>query len=257
MLDRATEVTEPHTQLLRVTLEADNARVYWQRSLPDAPAPDHEAEQAFLGFWFGAKTMPRVRALISVLRARFAAFPGALAALRIWPDIDRATRVLVCHWHLQLSDPLYRRFTGDYLVERRLGGRDTVTRGLVIRWIGEVDTDGRWSASTRAQFASKLLSTAHSAGFVASIRDPRALSLPRVPAGALGYLMYLLRGVDFAGSLLANPYLRSVGLEGSAVDDKLRTLTGLACRRTGDVSEFTWDYDSLEDWVRNTRGNAA
>ena len=149
MVERATEVVEPHTQLLRVTLEADNARAYWQRSAPDGPAGDQEAEQAFVGFWFGTKTMPRVRALIAVFRARFAAFPGALAALRAWPDMDRATRVLVCHWHLQLSDPLYRRFTGDYLVERRQGGRETVSRGLVIRWMAEVDVEGRWSASTR------------------------------------------------------------------------------------------------------------
>jgi hypothetical protein len=69
--------------------------------------------------------------------------------------------------------------------------------------------------------------------------------------------MYLLRSVQFAGSLLDNPYLRSVGLEGSAVDDKLRTVAGLSCRRTGDVSEFTWDHDSLEDWVRHTRGSTA
>lgn len=257
MVERATEVVEPHTQLLRVTLEADNARAYWQRSTPGATAGDPEVERAFVEFWFGARTMPRVRALIAAFRARFAAFPGALAALHAWPDMDRATRVLVCHWHLQLSDPLYRRFTGDYLVERRQGGRETVSRGPVIRWIAEVDDQGRWSASTRAQFASKLLSAAHSAGFVASIRDPRALTLPRVPAGALGYLMYLLRSVVFAGSLLDNPYLRSVGLAGSAVDDKLRTVTGLSCRRTGDVSEFTWDHDSLEDWVRHTRGSTA
>ena len=258
MAERATEVVEPHTQLLRVTLEANNARAYWQRSTtPDRTPPDQEAEQAFVEFWFGTKTMPRVRALIAAFRTRFAAFPGALEALQAWPDMDRATRVLVCHWHLQLSDPLYRRFTGDYLVERRQGGRETVSRGPVIRWIAEVDAEGRWSASTRAQFASKLLSTAHSAGFVATIRDPRPLSLPRVPAGALGYLMYLLRSVDFAGSLHDNPYLRSVGLEGSAVDDKLHSVAGLSFRRTGDVSEFTWDQASLEAWVRHTRGSSA
>lgn len=258
MPERAAEIAEPHTQLLRVTLEVENARAYWQRATtPGAGSADQEAEQAFVEFWFGTKSMPRVRNLITAFRTRFTAFPGVLEALHAWPDMDHQTRVLVCHWHLQLSDPLYRRFTGDYLVERRQGGRGTVSRGTVIRWMNDFDTADRWSASTRAQFASKLLSAAHSAGLVAAIRDPRALSLPRVPAGALGYLMYLLRSVEFAGSLLDNPYLRSVGLEGSAVDDKLRTVAGLACRRTGDVSEFTWDHASLEDWVRHTRGSTA
>jgi hypothetical protein len=258
MLERATEVTEPHTQLLRVTLEVDNARVYWQRATnPPAVSAEQEAERAFVEFWFGTKSMQRLRNLIAAFRARFAVFPGALEALQAWPDMDRQTRVLVCHWHLQLSDPLYRRFTGDYLVERRQGGRGTVSRGPVLRWMGEVDVDERWSAATRAGFASKLLSAAHAAGLVDSVRDPRGLSLPRVPAAALGYLMYLLRSVQFAGSLHANPYLRSVGLEGGSVDDKLRAVAGLSCRRVGDLSDFTWDYESLADWVRHTRGSTA
>jgi hypothetical protein len=165
MLERATEVTEPHTQLLRVTLEVDNARAYWQRATnPPAVSAEQEAEQAFVEFWFGTKSMQRLRNLIAAFRARFAVFPGALEALQAWPDMDRQTRVLVCHWHLQLSDPLYRRFTGDYLVERRQGGRGTVSRGPVLRWMGEVDVDERWSAATRAGFASKLLSAAHAAG---------------------------------------------------------------------------------------------
>ena len=32
---------------------------------------------------------------------------------------DPATRQVICHWHAQLSDPIYRRFTGEFLIERR------------------------------------------------------------------------------------------------------------------------------------------
>jgi hypothetical protein len=257
MHERVPETTEPHTQLLRVTLEVDNARAYWQRvENPNEMTAEQEAERAFAEFWFGTKSMPRVRHLISAFRARFAVFPGALEALHAWEDVDRVTRVVICHWHLQLSDPLYRRFTGDFLPERRSGGRDTITRALVLRWVNDLDTAQRWSPATRTLFASKLLSAAHSAGLVASIRDPRALTLPRVSAAALGYLMYLLRGVQFEGSLHANRYLRSVGLEGSLVDDRLRSAHGLSCRRIGDVADFTWDYESLADWVRHTRAAA-
>lgn len=257
MPERVPEVTEPHTQLLRVTLEADNARAYWQRvAVPREVAAEREAEQAFTEFWFGSKSMPRVRELIRAFRARFAAFPGALEALHTWADIDRPTRVLLCHWHLQLSDPIYRRFTGDFLAERRSSGRGAITRGTTLRWMNEIDVDERWSPATRAGFASKLLSAAHSAGLVASTRDPRALSQPRVPAAALGYLMYLLRSVQFEGTLHANPYLRSVGLEDGTVDDKLRSVPGLSCRRIADVSDFTWDYESLADWVRHPRAAA-
>ena len=256
-VDRIRETTEPHTQLLRVTQEVDNARAYWQRvAIPRALSAEQETQRAFAEFWFGTKSMPRVRELVGAFRARFAAYPGALEALHAWSDIDRSARLLVCHWHLQLSDPVYRRFTGEFLAERRAAGREDVSRGPVIRWMNDVDVDERWSPATRAGFASKLLSAAHTAGLVASTRDPRALALPRVSTGALGYLMYLLRSVEFEGSLHANPYLRSVGLEGSAVDDKLRLVAGFSYQRIGDVSDFTWNYESLADWVRHTRAAA-
>ncbi|MCX5953197.1 MAG: hypothetical protein NTZ40_06835 [Cyanobacteria bacterium] len=38
---------------------------------------------------------------------------------------------------------------------------------------------------------------------------------PLVPDDALTYLLHLLREVDFEGTVLANPYLRSVGLAAS------------------------------------------
>jgi hypothetical protein len=50
------------------------------------------------------------------LRARFDAFPNALHVLQRWPHMSPDTRRVVCHWHLQLSDPLYRDFTGTFLV---------------------------------------------------------------------------------------------------------------------------------------------
>lgn len=257
MADRVPETTDPHTQLLRVTLEADNARAYWQHVRPDVieTAPQ-QAKRAFSEFWFGTKSMPRVRELVGAFRSRFGAYPGALAALHAWSDIDRPSRLVICHWHLQLHDPIYRRFTADFLSERRASGRDSVTRALVLRWMNEIDSEARWSPATRAGFASKLLSAAHDAGLVGSTRDPRTLTLPRVSAAALGYLMYLLRGVELQGSLHDNPYLRSVGLQGGLVDDKLRSVVGLSCRRIGDVADFTWDYESLFDWVRHTRAAA-
>jgi hypothetical protein len=257
MSDRVPEAKEPHTQLLRVTLEVENSRAYWQRAAaPNPMTVDDEAQRAFVEFWFGTKSMPRVRDLVNAFRARFAAFPNALEALHAWAAIDRVTRIVICHWHLQLCDPTYRRFTGEFLPERRASGRDTITRALVLRWMNTVDADQRWSPATRAGFASKLLSAAHAAGLVATIRDPRALTLPRVSPAALGYLMYLLRGVEFEGSLHQNPYLRSVGLEGSVVDDKLRAVVGVSCRRIGEIADFSWDYESLTDWVRHTRAAA-
>lgn len=254
MTQRVEETSASHTQLLRVSLEVEHSRSYWQRADP-ARTVEQEAELAFREYWFGARSMARVRALVVIFRARFAPFPGVLEALRTWTSADRRSRTLVCHWHLQLTDPIYRAFTGSFLPERRANGYREISRDPVVRWVGAYDQNNRWGGATRAGFASKLLSAAHRAGLVQGTRDPRPLVTPRVPPAALGYLVYLLRGVRFAGDFHDNAYLRSVGLEGGLVDDKMRQIDGLTYRRVGDLVDITWEHEDLVRWAHAMEGS--
>ncbi len=112
------EVTEIHTQLIRFALGVEESRSYWEHIDPSVPPADR-ALLAFEQRWFGSKSLERIRFLLTSFAKRYDAFPEALAVLRRWRGMDASTRQLVCHWHLQLSDPLYRRFTGDFLVARR------------------------------------------------------------------------------------------------------------------------------------------
>jgi hypothetical protein len=238
------EVTELHTRLLRCALEIEESRAYWAHV---DQAGRVSAQRAFDEYWFGAKSLSRIKVLLANMRVRFDAFPAALETLRRWPHMSPDTRRVICHWHLQLADPLYRAFTGDYLVTRRAGSRVEVTRDLVVRSVKQKG-HGRWTMPTHIQFASKLLSAAFSAGLVATNRDPRPILIPRVPDEALEYLMYLLREVRFDGTLLENPYVSSVGLEGSSLEDRLRGLPGLVFRRQGDLIEYGWRYADLRAW---------
>jgi hypothetical protein len=251
MPNRPSEVIEPHSRILRVTLEADNAREYWRRPAAHILTPTR-VEAAFNEYWFGARSMGRIRDLLNNFDERFAAYPAGLEALAAWPDIDLESRVAICHWHVQLADPLYRAFTGDHCPVEREGGRK-LTRDSVLRWVRRQDPSERWSAATHTQFASKLLSCAHAAGLVARTRDPRPLTTPRVTSAALGYLLYLLRGIDFAGSLHDNPYLRSVGIVGSILDDRIRTVPGISLSRMADLVEVSFDHDSPLEWIRATQ----
>jgi hypothetical protein len=70
-----------------------------------------------------------------------------------------------------------------------------------------------------------------------------------VPDDALTYLLHLLREVDFQGTLLANPYLRSVGLEGGLLNDRLKRLPDLSFGRQGDLVDMGWKYRDLTDWA--------
>jgi hypothetical protein len=248
----AAEVTEVHTRLLKCALCIDEARAYWAH-VRDADLADERTRvlRAFELSWFGPKSMPWVMVLVSNFRLRFDAYPQALEVLSAWRDMPADVRRLVCHVHLQLTDPLYRAFTGDYLVRRRSALRAEVTRPLVTRWV-EDQGAGRWTVSTRVQFASRLLSCALDAGLLRGTRDPRELVFPRVPDQALTYVLHLLRDVQFAGSMVRNPYLASLGLEGALLEERLRSLEALRYARVGDVIDLEWRYGDLADWARHT-----
>lgn len=245
MSARPREITEVHTRIMKCALEVEESRAYWAHAGEAATAT---AQHAFDNYWFGARSLARVEVLLHNMRARFAAYPNALAVLGRWTGMSPDTRTVICHWHLQLSDPLYRKFTGEYLVQRRMGLRTEVTRDLIVSWVVANGLPG-WTMATRIQFASKMLSSAYVAGLVKSNRDPRPLGYPRVPDEALGYLMYLLREIDFEGSLLDNPFTRSVGLEGAVLEDRLRSLRSITFRRQSDLIDVSWEHEGLRAWA--------
>ena len=240
------EVLEPHSRIMKCALEVEESRAYWKHTDGSLAATP---QRAFDEFWFGARSLARVKVLLSNFRARFDAFPPALPVLHAWPHMSPEVRQLVCHWHLQLADPLYRALTGELFVERRDRGRGQITRDRVIKWV-ESQRPARWTMSSRIQLASKLLSAAHSAGLVGkTAREPRPLTLPRVPDEALEYLLYLLRGVSTGSTMVDNAYLRSVGLDGAVAEDRLRALPSLRYQRQADVVDFGWRYPDLQAWA--------
>lgn len=241
------EVAEPHSRLLRCSLCIDESREYWARVDPSAPRASSAA--AFGGSWFGTKSEAWTTELLSNMRVRFDAFPDALRVLAAWRSMTPETRRLICHFHVQLTDPLYRAFTGRFLFERREALRPEVHRQTVIHWVAE-HGPARWALKTQIQFASRLLSCALAAGLLGGKRDPRAVIAPRVPDDALEYLLYVLRAVQFSGSFVTNPYLASVGIVGGHLADRFRGLSAIEFRRVGDVYELDWRYPDILAWAR-------
>ncbi len=243
------EVVVVHTKLLRLALGMDESRAYWENVDPTI-APASRAVAAFEQRWFGGKSLERTKFLITTCVGRYDAFPAALDVLRQWQGMSLETRKVICHWHLQLADPLYRAFTADYLNERRSRAKPQLDRNAVFRWVKSQQPD-RWGDATCMQFASKLLSAAAAAGLVSSAkRGPRGLLLPKVPAQALAYLMYLLRGIHFEGTLVKNSYLTSVALDGGIVEQRLRDTPGITFRRMQQLTDFEWAAPDLRSWAK-------
>ncbi len=240
------ETVEPHTRIMKCTLEVEPSRSYWQACASNGGPISKE--QAFEKAVFGSKTFLRIDRLMADMRHRYDDFPFALEVLGKWQPIELSDRVLVCHWHTQLTDPIYRKFTGEYLVERYQGPSVTIDNDLASRWI-EVIVPGRWQIPTRNKIASKMLTSALAAGIISSNRNPRTIRFPRVSDLALTYLMYLLKDVTYAGTAINNPYLASVGIDADEAIRRLRKIDHLGFHRQGELISFEWHYPSLFDWA--------
>ena len=175
------------------------------------------------------------------MQERFDAFPTALGVLRS-AKLDDTTLRLVCHWHVQLADPLYRRFTGELLVKRRTMKSASIDNATAEQWV-ESKYGGRWGDATRTQFASKLLASASEAGLLEG-KLTRKIVTPTVPDWALGYLLHLLRETKFKGTLSANPYLASVGISDLAARVG-SGIPGVAAKG----ADLVWAAPNLAAWA--------
>lgn len=234
-------------------LAADDAYAYWRRVDPSVPVP-LRAKLAFDQRWFGTKSEARVDVIIRTLAERFDPYPESLQLLQRLGTIPSSLRPLICHLHTQLSDPIYRRFTGEYLPMRRDDGHATVDRETVARW---VDTlyPGRWATSTLVKFGTNMLSTAFDAGLVGR-RDPRALTMASIPDAIIGYLLYLLRGVHIDGSLTDNLYMRSLGMGPGALRTLASRIPGIRFIEIAGVMDLTFLEPSLTAWGDKYLGGA-
>ena len=246
-LSYGVEVTAPHTRLLRVSLAMEESRAYWERRRLDIPKQEL-ATLAFEERWFGNKSMDRVRRLLSEFDHRYDSYPVALAVLTQWQPADPVTRQNLCHWHLQLADPTYRRFTGEYLEQRRSQKTAAVDRDIVTRWV-VASIGGEWATATSQRLATGLLTAAASAGLCAGGSGSRALSYPQISDEALTYWLYFLRHLEFEGTLMENPYLASVGLSEGFLEQRLRKLPDISFNRMAELHDFGWAYPDLKTWA--------
>ncbi len=184
---------------------------------------------------------------------RFDRFPEAIALLHRLGSLPATLRPLLCHLHVQLADPLYRRFSGELLPHRRAQGLLTLDRATVARWVDALEP-GRWSPVTCLKFASNLLATAQGAGLVSGRRDPRTTPVPAASELIVGYALYLLRGVANDGSLTDNAYLRSLGIDASSFKAIAPQVPGIRYRSLGGTEELVFLEPSLGVWGADVLG---
>ncbi|MBR8839457.1 MAG: DUF1819 family protein [Stigonema ocellatum SAG 48.90 = DSM 106950] len=241
-----------HTRLLRTSLALEETRAYWEHLRIDIPK-EKLVVVAFEERWFGSKSIDRVRSLLVEFSHRFAAYPITLDILRHWQPSNPTTRENICHWHLQLTDPMYRNFTGVFLEQRRQQPNPNVDRDIVARWVTQ-QLESEWSAATTLRMATGLIAASADAGLCSENSGKRQLKYPKVTDEALAYWLYFLHHLSFTGTLINNPYFHSVGLNESFLEQRLRNLPGISFNRMGELYDFGWQYADLKSWTREFLG---
>ena len=240
------ETTKIHTRLLRATLLEEHSQSFWKHFKQDET--EDNVETAYNNYWFGSANKATIRRTLSNFYVRYTEFPNCLSVLKKWTDIDIRERILICHWHLQLSDVLYRKFTSEFIPSRFIYTPAAFHKDQVQQWVygfmGE-----KWAGSTQAQLASKMLSCIRSVGYVSKdTTNTIELRYPSVNQRALQYILYALREIEFQGSLLENPYLKSVGLTGSFLISQINQTSTISVNQLGDVTSLEWKYPTLLEW---------
>lgn len=207
------EETSPHTGLLRLGLVVEQSQIFWCRAGQERDARVL-AEQASRQEWFQDTSDSRSRYLVQQLSRRFP--PECRAELARSPDLQAS---LVCHWHLQLTDPLYRLYTGEYLMERWSSPTQSVSLEGSNEWARKQAYTFGWRPNTVRRLASGLLSSATEAGLCRrSGRRERELRLPRVESRDREYLTSLLEKAGALGS--RSMYLLPVGLGSGSLTEE-------------------------------------
>jgi hypothetical protein len=158
--------------------------------------------------WFGDLTASRLKYLIGQLQKRFPYPARELLGFQPRPEAHQNT--LICHWHLQLTDPLYREYASSFLLGCWSGPTTSVSIDSSEAWVQRQSLAQKWAASTQRRMASGLLSAATDAGLVARTgRNERELKLPTVDSRDIAYLKKLLQAAGAANNI--ETYLMSLG----------------------------------------------
>ncbi len=236
-----------HESLSHSALLVDASVSYWEHIDPRSSLADR-IDEARRDHWFGTSFQSNhLGARLKEMAARYDAFPHALRLLQ-WIPVPVELRPLVCHVHLALADARYRRFTGEYLAERRERELGPTQVDFVANWL-RAHEPSLPHRSTYAMLARRLLDAAREAGLVDSDGAARELGPKHVPGPAIAYVLYLLREVQLTGTLRENAYLRGLGIvEEKQVAEAIAAAPGVrdAARAPGHAARVPGHAAALE-----------
>ena len=202
--------TKEHTTMIRMAARINESKIYVQ-NYSESSTQTELKKAAWDESWFGFLGDSIFAVLISGLYNRFGQFPKLISVLKEWinAEMEHYDFNLVCHLHIQLTDPYYRWLTGEYLPERLDAGLGSFNADLIQPNFVAYSTK-ELKANTFRRLLSNLLSSAVECGLLSG-KAQRQFETPIVSTKFFGYLVYTLQEFNFPMSdLRESPYIKSI-----------------------------------------------
>ena len=214
---------------------------------------------------FGKASRSRVRDILAIFRQRYLTAEPVTKALATLVKGQFPTEGLVriLYFHAARSDPLLHDVVTEVLLPLHLQGKADVTVAdlttLLIRWVEEEKTAGRWSESTIVRVAQGIMATLRDFGVLQGAVHKR-LAPMYLPVEAVAYIaFYLHQGQPSGERLLSHPEWRLFFLSPQAVErffveaQQHRLLEYYAA---GSIIRITFPTDSIEEFAHALVGRA-
>jgi len=203
-------INDPHTAMIRVTARLNETMTYIRHYNDEINAADLK-KSAWSQQWFGFLSESIFNRLMPTLSNRFGKYSYLMEILQRWSfqGIENHDFKLICHFHIQISDPYYRWATGEYIPARFNEGIDEITKSSLAKALS-TRTVNPLNANTLHKLSRNILTTARDTGLLQGKTD-KTIAIPASSVEVLGYLLYALRLFDFSMSEIPeSPYIQSV-----------------------------------------------
>ena len=243
--------TTEHTTMIRMAGRISESKTYIQ-NFSEGLTNKALKEAAWNENWFGFMGDSIFSCMMTGLFRRFGEYPKLTKILQQWIDagIEHYDFRLICHLHIQLSDPYYRWLTGEYLPDREQSNLGEFNADLIHVDFAKQSTK-ELKANTSQRLLKNLIRSADECGLLSGTVNKK-IECPIVSTKFFAYIIYVLQEFSFPMSELPeSPYIKSVCHD----EEKLKRLL-IEGQRLG-WWEFNWDmnmftlspkYMGIESW---------
>ncbi|MGK5091068.1 BrxA family protein [Deltaproteobacteria bacterium TL4] len=202
--------TQAHTDIMRITARLEETRAYI-RNFEETATTAELKTRAWEGQWFGFIPESIFIRLMPALYNRYGQYPQLMEVLKKWLSLGLESHdfKLICHLHLQLTDPYYRWVSGQCLPSRYREGLYEINNTILVSLLKN-EIAAELKSNSLQKLARNILTTIRDVGLLKGTQN-KSMTTPVVSVEFLGYLLYTLSKLGYpVADIPASPYIQSL-----------------------------------------------